>query len=686
MLVSSAASRMSLRLTAVLAVGASLLLAAPAGAAPTWLAPSKLSAAGRSAETPQVSVDAQGDALAVWARVDEGSGLTVIEASGRPAGSGSWQSPVKLSDPMLQGTVPEVALDSSGDAVATWLSYDGSEYSIDAATRPGLNGAWQSPVTLKTVGMSLMEPAGPDLAVDPAGEAVVVWPRAEKTIEASTKPAGGSFQTPETLSSGAEAQHPAEVAIDAAGEATAVWEGKSGGDVLTTAAIKSAGGKWQAAKALSAPGGNANEPRVAMNARGDAVAIWERFEGEEIIEAASKPASSSTWGAPTGLTKPETGKGEPAGQQVAIDASGDLVGVWSRTDASHDIVEATDGHVSRASWTAPVAVSGLGGNVEEAPEVSVNGAGNAVVVWERLSGTSEVIEAASGLAASGSWQAPVALSANGNQAAEAQVAVDAQGNAAATWKRFDGTSYIAEATGFAFAGPLLSPPSIPATGTVGKSLSFSTSASDVWSAPGTPSWSFGDGTSQAGGNTAHAYGSPGTYTVTVSSTDAVGNTTSASGTVRIAAAGVVVPTPLSPPHVSKPVIGRARLTHSRFRVASAATAIAAKAPRGTTFSFTLSAAAKLRITFTRSAPGLRSGRRCAAPSAKLRRRHAKHCVRTLIAGTLTRANERARANSLPFSGRIGTKPLSVGAYKAILVASVGGSSSAPTTLSFAIVR
>lgn len=646
-----------------------------------WLAPVKLSAAGDSAEAPQVSTDAQGDALSVWRRYN--GTAYVIEAASRPVGTGSWQPPVALSNTKEEGLVPQVGLDSKGDAVAVWESNNGTDYSIQAATRSGLTGSWQAPVTLKMLGAAVAPP--PDLAVDPQGDAVAIWPLEEKFIEAATRPAGGSWQTPETLSKTAAAQHSAQVGIDAAGDATAVWEEDVGGETLTDAASRPARGKWHTPEALSTAGENANEPRVAVDAHGDAVAVWERpAGGKEVIEAATKPAPSVTWGKPVALTNPAIVI-EPANQQVAIDAQGEAVVTWSwLIGGIHDVVEATEGRTSSSVWQTPVALSAPGANVEEAPQVAVNGAGNATVVWERSNGTNEIIEAASGLAASGSWQTPVSLSAAGKEAGEPQVALDAQGNAVAVWKRFDGADYIAEAAGFDAAGPLLNSLAIPATGTVGQSLAFSVSPFDVWSALGATSWSFGDGTSQMGTSVTHAYGAPGTYSVNVTSLDALGNATSTSGAISITA-------PAAAPKVLAPVAPRitgARLSHSRFRVSKRATAISAKTkvPQGTSFHFTLSEGAKLQIAFERSAAGLRSGKRCVAPSTKLRRRHAKHCTRTLTIGTLTRAREQQGVNSLGFSGRIGKRALAHGAYRAVLTASANGLRSVPVALTLTVVR
>ena len=136
-----------------------------------------------------------------------------------------------------------------------------------------------------------------------------------------------------------------------------------------------------------------------------------------------------------------------------------------------------------------------------------------------------------------------------------------------------------------------------------------------------------------------------------------------------------------------PAITAASLTNRRFRVARTSTAISAKkAPIGTAFHFTLSAGATVKIKITRTAPGLRHGSSCLAPSNKLKRAHAKRCTRTLTLGTLTRASEPVGADSLAFSGRIGRSALSPGAYTALLSASNADGSSKPVTLGFTIVR
>ena len=389
-----------------------------------------------------------------------------------------------------------------------------------------------------------------------------------------------------------------------------------------------ASGIWQAPIDLSVAGQDAESPEVALDPQGNAVAVWERFNGTNfIVQGAVRPAASGVW-------------------QTPLDLS-------------------------------------VAGQSAELPKVALDPQGNAVAVWQRFNGTDEIIQGAVRPAGSGVWQAPIDLSVAGQDAFEPQVTVDPQGNAVAVWERSNGTNEIIQGAGYDAAGPLLSALSIPTTGTAGQPLSFSVSPLDVWSTLGTTSWSFGDGASANGTSVTHVYATAGSYHVTLTSADVLGSTTGSSSTIAITPATTTTKTTTTQP----PTLTAASLTNKRFRVANKDTAISArKAPLGTSFHFTLSAAAKLQIAITRSAPGLRSGRGCLAPTAKLKRKHAKHCTRTLKLGTLTRSSEPKGTDSIAFSGRIGHCALSPRSYKAMLSASNAGGRSKAVTLAFVVVR
>src|SRR5690606_37674591 len=94
-----------------------LLVPAAAPAAPTWLAPQRVSAPGQESVGPTVAMDAAGGVVAAWLH-SGGIFNDHVEASFRAAGPGqSFTAPQVISGKgSLIGIVPEVAVDPQGNA------------------------------------------------------------------------------------------------------------------------------------------------------------------------------------------------------------------------------------------------------------------------------------------------------------------------------------------------------------------------------------------------------------------------------------------------------------------------------------------------------------------------------------------------------------------------------------------
>lgn len=156
----------------------------------------------------------------------------------------------------------------------------------------------------------------------------------------------------------------------------------------------------------------------------------------------------------------------------------------------------------------------------------------------------------------------------------------------------------------------------------------------------------------------------GDYACRASATNVAGTTTATSA-VRHVDKGDGGHTGATPPKIT-----HARLAKTRF-----------KAEQGTTLTFTLSAAADLKLTITGHAPGLRRHHACVAPTRRLRKAHAKRCSRKLAGATVTHTHLARGTDRVAFGGR-GLKP---GSYQLTLRASNAGGTSAPLPLSFRIV-
>jgi hypothetical protein len=257
------------------------------------------------------------------------------------------------------------------------------------------------------------------------------------------------------------------------------------------------------------------------------VAVWTRFDGvRNVVQTATGLAGAPL--APPVLLSPE---GQTADDpRVAIDADGDAVAVWVRRGAPTDLVQASS--ANRGGAWLPATTLSVAGDASEEPAVAVDPAGNATAVWSRTDSTPRVIQTAERPAGAG-WQPLERISVLGENSSEPQVASDSVGNDVAIWSRESGATGIVEAIAHDGGSPTLSPVFVPAAGTVMQTLAFSASPFDVWSPVSPPQWDFGDAGTALGSTVVHSYGQPGTYPVTVSTADDLGNPVSAAGTVQI---------------------------------------------------------------------------------------------------------------------------------------------------------
>lgn len=501
-----------------------------------WLAPKDISAANEVVDgRPEVAVDPAGNAVAIWER--HVGGEEIVEASQRPAG-GDWSEPEVLSLPGEEGQQSQVAIDASGNAIAVWITGESSPgFVVRSAVRPP-GGEWSEP---EDVSDSISEAVTPLLAVDAASEAVAVWTAfvaGDRIVQGAVRSASGEWSDPDDLSDAGQnvtPLNPLDVAIDAPGNAVAVWKLEGSNDIVQAAVRPTGEDNWEEPEDLSGAGQDAGEPAVAMNEAGEAVAVWTRLDGIDTIQAAVRPADGD-WADPDDLSDASQNAGEPG---VAIDEAGEAVAVWHRFDGSNFIVQAAV-QPADGNWADPDDLSSAGQSATS-PVVAMNVMVGAVAMWYRDDGANFRVQATV-RPPDGEWPKPDTLSTAGEGAAFPEVALDAAGNAIAVFGRNGDDGPFAQATGYDFAAPRLSDLRIPATGTVGEPVTFGVSSFDVF--PFATSWTFGDGGPSASGNTvSHVYTVPGAYPVTVSAVDAGGNTNMQIGAIAIAAAPAKPPPP-----------------------------------------------------------------------------------------------------------------------------------------------
>jgi hypothetical protein len=510
-------------------LAATLCLCASASAAPTWLAPTTISGAQDPFELT-LAVDPSGDAVAAWSDWDGDN--ENVEATSTTAPGAGWNSPTTLAENsffLMLPPMPQVAIDSHGDAVAVWEIEKSDKWYVQASQMPA-GGTWQTPVQLAETNYPL---GRPQVAIDSQGDAIAAWTTdngSHDLIDASELPAGGSWQTPAQISGSSEDAEQPHVAMNGDGDAVIAWTMWNGSTDAIEAAELPAGGTWQAPAQISNAGSEDSGPQVAIDEHGDVVAVWEHNNGgQEVVQAAQLSAGGSWQSTASQLSESGQSAYNP---ELASNPQGDAVVVWERYNGSDQIAQAAQ-LPAGGSWQSPVNISESGAD-GEAPHVAIDARGDEVAVWTRWNGSNDTAEA-SELVAGGAWQTPVALSSGVQDSEDPRVEMSSNGDAVAVWTAYNGSENVVQSADYVAAGPQLSEVSIPSTGTVGQSLSYSVTPLDTWTSLGQTSWSFGDGATATGTSANHEYSAPGEYEVTVESDDVLGNITSETRTLVIQA-------------------------------------------------------------------------------------------------------------------------------------------------------
>jgi hypothetical protein len=109
-----------------------------------------------------------------------------------------------------------------------------------------------------------------------------------------------------------------------------------------------------------------------------------------------------------------------------------------------------------------------------------------------------------------------------------------------------------------------------------------------------------------------------------------------------------------------------------------------KPPKGATFSYTLSEAAKVVFTVESAQTGRRVGGQCVKPAKGNRK--ARHCTRFVVVGAFAQQGASGK-NTKAFSGKIGKRSLKPGKQRATLVATdAAGNVGAPQRVGFTVVK
>jgi hypothetical protein len=345
-----------------------------------WSAPTLLETNEGTIEFETMAANAAGYAVAVW-RQHDGTRYNVWAnrfVPGMGAGTG-WGTAVMIeaSDDFGGGAIPQVAVDAAGNAIAVWTMDSGI-----MSNRYTMGVGWGSTVLL-TEPMALASSYDPSIGIDGSGNATLVFP---VSIGVTSTPAiwarrytsaGWSAAIPLEPFTAGVASSPAKIAVNASGEAMALWVRRNAANINTLWASRYTSAGWSAASSVTTSDViNNGVHQIAIDSAGNAMAVW--VQGSTTANILFNRYTVGTgWGTATSIRSDVTESA--SGVKLAFDGSNNAVAVWQQADPAVGC-RVWSSRYGTGAWAAPTrfdfAAQGCG-----SPSLSVNAAGNAVAAW-----------------------------------------------------------------------------------------------------------------------------------------------------------------------------------------------------------------------------------------------------------------------------------------------------------------
>ncbi|MEO8019215.1 MAG: Ig-like domain-containing protein [Pseudomonadota bacterium] len=357
---------------------------------------------------------------------------------------GQWSQPKTVQSTTQLGWNPDIAFDAKGNAIAVWGEADGQNVKLTANRYDAATG-WGVANYVAPDGISVRYPR---IALDPDGNAVVVWEdaiAADATDILAARYVVGSGWTSDTLMGVGESPscNP-QVAVDAQGNAIAVWEVLLGGIRSVWGKRYAAGSGWEGGIPLgistgTQTGGDAMGPQIAVDKDGNAMAVWGQKADTRYDAWARRYVAGAGWDA--GTTIEDDDVAWASGVQVGFDATGNAIAVWDQATPNFGAASIwSNRYVPGVGWGQRVLVEKIDIAPGTSPRVAVDPAGNAIAVWQHSDLSRAQTDIWSNHYAPGvGWGSEALIeSQKKGDANMAHVALDPSGNAIAVWKESDG--------------------------------------------------------------------------------------------------------------------------------------------------------------------------------------------------------------------------------------------------------
>ena len=384
---------------------------------------------------PQIAFDDVGNAIAVWRQFD---GTRYNIWANRFTSTTGWGNTEKIEDDEGNASSPQISMDTAGNAIAVWSQVDGTIRNI-LANRFSLIGGWEGAEKIEDdIGQAN---ESPKVSMDSAGNAIAVWSQSDGTgrhsIWANRFSLISGWESAEKIEKDdtGSARYP-QVSMDSAGNAIAVWEQSDGvrHNIWANRFSFRAGG-WSSADTIEKNSGFAYSPQVSMDSKGNAIAVWSQSDGTIRNIWANRFTPANAWGSAEEIESDDSGNANFP--EVSMDSKGNAIALWSKFDGIKNNIW-VNRFTLRGRWGNAEEIEN-GSGIADSSKISMDSAGNAIAVWRQYDITGSYDILANRFTPTTGWGSAEKIEDDEEDAASPQIAFDDLGNAIAIWIHSDGT-------------------------------------------------------------------------------------------------------------------------------------------------------------------------------------------------------------------------------------------------------
>lgn len=232
----------------------------------------------------QIAFDSAGNAIAVW-RQSVGANSNIY-SNRYTLGTGWGGAELVATGDADNATRPQIAMDSNGNAIAVWreLSALGAKVSVYASRYTASTDSWGTEELLESSDDG--HAFDPQIAIDDDGNGVAVWWQFDSAnirhIYTNRYTPGAGWGTEERIESSDDenANYP-QIAIDDEGNVIAVWSqsDSANSNLLYANRYTANTGSWGTEAPIGNGNGNVIQAQIAIDGDGNAMAVWRQSDG-----------------------------------------------------------------------------------------------------------------------------------------------------------------------------------------------------------------------------------------------------------------------------------------------------------------------------------------------------------------------------------------------------------------------